>query len=578
MYKREVLFLLIFSLILLLFAACGKSIEPVGSNNSQSSGTSTDTSLTNSADHEDPGDYLWNSADVVPVVLNESSISANTTGATVDGCKITIISGGTYNFSGTLSNGQIIVNTTTKEIVRLILNGVSITNNNNSPIYIKNSKKTIIILSDNTENYLTDGSSYVLENTAIDEPNAALYSKSDLTIYGSGSLTINGKYNDGIASIDGLIIKSGSITVNSVDDGIRGKDYLILKDGKINVNAAGDGLKSDNAEDATKGYISIENGYLNITSANDAIKAETDVIISAGTIAITSGGGSNRTVTDTETAKAIKGLVSVKINDGTFTINSADDAIHSNNYVTINGGTFNISSADDGIHADLAIKINNGDINIVKSFEGIESFCITINNGNIIIVSSDDGLNATKGKATEANDGSYLYINGGNICVNASKGDGLDSNGNIVMMGGTVVVHGPKSQPEVGTDYNGSFNISGGFLVLTGPNSGNMIEATSTSSSQYAVKATTSSMVSTSTLFHLQDTDGNNIVTFKPVRNFYYIVVSSPNLKSGSTYSIYTGGSCDGTNANGLYTGGTYNGGTQKKTFAISGKVTNVSF
>lgn len=146
------------------------------------------------------------------------------------------------------------------------------------------------------------------------------------------------------------------------------------------------------------------------------------------------------------------------------------------------------------------------------------------------------------------------------------------------MTGGTVIVHGPVSNPEVGTDYNGSFNISGGFLVITGPNSGNMIEATSTSSEQYAVKASSNSQIPANTLFHIQDEDGNNLVTFQPVRNCYYIVFSSSELKNGSYYYIYTGGTSTGVNTNGLYSEGEYSGGTLRKSFSISAKVTNVPF
>ncbi len=578
MRKRNLFFLLFCVFLLISITSCKKSTEPEETASQSDSGTTVDTSAENCSDHEDADDYTWSSSDVIPIVLDGSSITANTAGVTISGNKLTITSAGTYSLSGTLSDGQIIVNTEDQTIVRLILDGVNINCSTSAPIYVKNSKKTIIVLADNTENYLTDGSSYVLENATADEPNAALYCKSDLTIYGNGSLTVTGKYNDGIASVDGLIIKSGNVTVTSIDDGIRGKDYLVVKGGNISVNAKGNGLKSDNSEDATKGYISIEAGTLNVTSTGDAITATTDAIITDGTLVLTSGGGSGKTVSGTLSAKAIKGIVSVNIKGGTIIVSSADDAIHSNGYIIINGGTFTISSADDGIHADALIKINGGNLNITKSYEGIESPYITVNNGNISIVASNDGFNATTGSGGEKNDGSCLYLYGGNIYVNVSAGDGLDSNGNIVMTAGTVVVHGPKSQPEVGADYNGTFSISGGFLIFTGPNSGNMIEATSTSSSQYAVKATSGSTLSASTLFHIQDETGNELVTFQPVRNVYYLVFSSPNLKSGSTYSIYTGGTSTGTNTSGLYSSGTYSGGTFKKSFTISGKITNVSF
>jgi hypothetical protein len=164
------------------------------------------------------------------------------------------------------------------------------------------------------------------------------------------------------------------------------------------------------------------------------------------------------------------------------------------------------------------------------------------------------------------------------IVLNTSSGDGLDSNGNIVMTAGTVIVHGPQSQPEVGIDVNGTFTISAGFLIVTGPNSGNMIEGLSPASAQFSVTIKISSTISTSTLFHIQGADGKDIVTYKPVRTIYYLVFSSSELINGSTYSIYTGGSSTGTCFNGIYTGGTYSGGTLRKTFTISGKVTSVSF
>jgi hypothetical protein len=103
-----------------------------------------------------------------------------------------------------------------------------------------------------------------------------------------------------------------------------------------------------------------------------------------------------------------------------------------------------------------------------------------------------------------------------------------------------------------------------------------MTEAPGTASGQYSIKAMSSS--ANSTLFHLQDASGNDIVTFKPVRNYYSMIISSSALKSGSSYSIYTGGTSTGINKSGLYTGGTYTGGTLKKTFTISSKLTSFSF
>lgn len=564
-----------FAVLLVTCGACNKATEPEVDD--QTAGT-TDTSAANQAIHEDPNDYVWTDAEVIPIILNGNTITENTDGATVNGSTLTISMSGTYSLSGTLTNGQIVVNTTDKAVVRLILNGVNITNSQSAPVYIRNSAKTVIYLPENTANVLTDAKTYVLENAAVNEPNAALYSKSDLTIFGGGSLNVTGNYKDGIASVDGLIIKSGNINVTAADDAIRGKDYLVAKDGSITVNCGGDGLRSDNADDASRGYISIEKGTFDITAKSDGISAETDAIIYGGTFKLVTGGGSGKSVSSGASAKAVKGLVSTSVSGGTFNISSADDAIHSNKYVSIKNGNFTIATAGNGIHADAAVKIGNGNINITKSKEGIESGQITVDNGYINIVSSDDGFNATYGEGGEKNDNSYLHINGGSIYVNTSRGDGLDSNGNIVMSGGTAVIHGPSSSPEVGVDFNGTFNISGGLLMVTGPNSGNMIQATSTSSTQNAVKAVASSQLNASTLFHIQDDSGNTLVTFQPVRTVYYVVFSSSALKDGSTYHIYTGGSSTGTNTGGLYAGGTYSGGTLKKSFTVSSILTTVTF
>jgi hypothetical protein len=126
-------------------------------------------------------------------------------------------------------------------------------------------------------------------------------------------------------------------------------------------------------------------------------------------------------------------------------------------------------------------------------------------------------------------------------------------------------------------DYNGQCNMNGGFLVISGTNS-NMTQAPQSTSQQRSLKIMSAQMLSSSTLFHIQTSAGANILTFKPERNYYSIVFSSNELVQGGNYSIYTGGTCTGTNANGLYTGGVYSGGTFRKSFTINSIVTNVSF
>lgn len=572
----------------------------------------------NSKVNDDQNDYVWDDSTVIPIKLNENSITTDGAGVTIDGSKATITSAGTYSISGSLTDGQIIVDTDDKDLVRLIFNGIDIHCSNNAPIFISKSEKTIIILAENTENNLSDGETYMLEDPQENEPNAALFSKSDLSISGNGSLTVNGNYNDGITSKDGLIVSSGTITVSSKDDGIRGKDYLVIKDGIITVTAQGDGLKSDNEEDAAKGFIFIEDGIFNITSGGDAIAAQTDVIITDGEISLLSGGGSDKQLDETISAKGIKGVVGVNIDNGNVNIDVVDDAIHSNGAIVINDGTYNITSGDDGIHADSTLNINGGVINITESYEGIESAVITINNGEINIVSSDDGINVAAG-----NDGSgmnpgmgpggqqmpgggpgnqqipggrpgnqqmpggglpgqdtftysgnyYLYINGGYIVVDAA-GDGIDVNGAIEITNGVVIVNGPTEQMNGALDYDASFNMMGGTLVAVG--SSGMAMAPGQTSSQYSVLVNFNTTLQAGDLVHIQDNSGNAILTFAPSKRYQSIVFSSSALEKGNTYDIYIGGSSSGAENDGFYQDGTYNPGTLYESFTITDVVTQI--
>ena len=618
MYKQKKFFIWAIAVILLMLVACSSPTETTSTiqtnsvvNTTSDSGSATTTTTSgdtavstttatleevaasHTATHEDETNYLWDESQTTMIVLAGDSISVEGSGVTVNGQIATITSGGTYELSGSLSEGQIVVDSDGETAVQLILNGIEISNSSTAPIYIANAPDTIIILAEGSQNVIADGANYVFASPEEDEPNAALFSKDNLTIYGAGSLTVTGHYNDGIASKDGLIIASGNITVTAADDGIRGKEYLILKDGTLTVTAGGDGLKSDEDEDTTLGYINIEGGNLTITSGGDAIQAETDVLITGGNFNITTGGGSNASLAADDTAKGIKGAAGVYINDGTFIINSADDAVHSNNNIVINNGAFAIATGDDGMHADANLEINNGTIEISQSYEGIESAVITINGGNISVASSDDGINVAGGDGSGFGPGGpggrpprggqdtfveytgdyYLYINGGNIVVEAS-GDGVDVNGAIEMTAGTVIVNGPTEQMNGALDYDGTFTMTGGFFVAAG--SAGMAQTPDISSSQNALLLNLNGTLQAGTLIHIEDSGGNTVLTMAPSKAYQSIALSSPNLVSGETYTVYYGGSDSGTLTDSLYSSGTYSGGTEYTSFTISSTVTMI--
>lgn len=440
----------------------------------------------------------------------------------------------------------------------------------------------------------------------------------DLSILG-GEIKVNlsGDQSKGLKSKGNILIAGGSIefltsgnaVLEAVDSGydpsyctaIKSDADVIITGGKIYINStgiAGKGISADNDILIQGGEITIAtsgNGekYTNSTGVTDVynatcITADRNIIIESGSIDLNSTGSASKGISSdgilTIGTSNLIPNVNVTTKGSKITIsgsgNNADYAesktIKSDGDIIINNGNINISSADDGIKSDKSIVINSGNITISNSTEGIEAPFITFNDGIINVTASDDALNSTMGNDIEGNDGSLITINGGTIFLDASKGDAIDSNGDVKMTGGIVIAHGPPSQPEVGIDVNGSFLISGGLLAVSGISS-NMTEGASTNSTQYSFLIKSSSIISSSTLIHIEDENGQNLLTFQPKRNYSSIVFSSPNLVNGSNYKIYTGGNSTGTNTNGYYTGGIYSGGTLKKTITISNKVSNIS-
>ncbi|BBB47980.1 carbohydrate-binding domain-containing protein [Pelolinea submarina] len=539
-----------------------------------------------------------NSEDLTAEIsLEGSSIRVVGGGVSVDGTTATITAAGVYRLSGSLDNGQIIVETEDEGTVELILDNAVITNTSSAPIFVSSAEEVVITLADGSSNTVTDGASYVFADAETEEPDAAIFSKSDLVIGGSGSLTVNASYKNGIASKDSLTIENGIITVNAIADGIKGKDSVTIQDGTLTIVSGSDGIQSTNDTDEEKGTVTISGGTINITAGLDGIQAETGLLIGGGNLTIVTGGGSANSSTQagwgnpgsdsttTESMKALKAGVDLTVSGGSINIDSEDDALHSNGSLTIDGGELTIASGDDGVHADTSLVINNGSLNITKSYEGLESAAITLNGGTIYVTSSDDAINVAGGSDGSAmggrpgqnnfsDGGNYtLTINGGTIVLDAG-GDGLDSNGTISMTDGVVIVNGPTNNGNGPVDYMGSFNISGGFLVAVG--SSGMAQATSSDSSQYAVLYNYDSAQSADTLISILNQAGESILTFAPSKQYQSVLFSSADIQNGATYTLTSGGSASGTAQDGLYENGTVSGAGQVTSFTISSIVTSL--
>ncbi|MEN6478537.1 MAG: carbohydrate-binding domain-containing protein [Anaerolineales bacterium] len=529
-------------------------------------------------------------------------------GAEADGALVTIEAAGTYALSGAASDGQVIVDTKDDAPVVLVLSGLDLTCANSAPLYVRKADEVVVLLAADSDNRLTDGAEYVLDDVEDGEPNAALFSKADLTIAGEGALTVVASYNDGIASKDGLDIAGGVLQVTAVGDGLRGRDYLRVSGAQITVDAGKDGLKSTNDEDAALGYVLIEDGVLDITAAEDGIQAETDLTVAGGNLQLTTGGGSANASTqrgqpgntwgawpagpqaadtaatsDDASAKGLKAGVDLAIRGGTIYIDSSDDAVHANGAIALSGGELTLFSGDDGVHADVSLTITGGRLDLGQSYEGLESAEIVISGGELRLVASDDGINVSGGAdgsslggrpgqnrfAASANQ--RLEIDGGYIWVDAA-GDGLDANGSILMTAGTVLVNGPTDNGNGALDYAGGFQITGGVLVAVG--SVGMAQAPDTSSTQCAVMITLPQVQAAGTPLQLTAEDGSAVLTYVPGKEYQSVVFSSPELQQGQTYTVWTGGTVSGEGVDGLYADGVLTGATAQSSFTIEGIIT----
>jgi hypothetical protein len=567
MFKRWTGILLQWALVLSMGAACGSAAPVVsvgavvtaGGTAATTTAAATPAAATsgNGASYKAARNYTWDAGTATSIVLDGGSIQVQGAGVTVNGSTAAITAAGTYVLSGSLSDGQIRVDTPDQEDVVLVSNGAEVFCSTSSPLYVVQAQDVILILAGGTENVWVDGNQYVLADPSSDEPNAAIFSTADLTITGEGSLSVGGNYNDGIASKDSLVIASGTIQVSAVDDGLRGKDELVIESATVTVDAGGDGLKADNSEETERGYILVQGGMVTVRAGADGLDAVSNVWIQGGSLSLT----------------------------------ATDDAVHSTGSIVIDGGEIQVACGDDAMHADATLEINGGTIDVSRSYEGLESANITLNGGEIHVVASDDGINISSGvdgsgqmqgpgrgtrpgqDSFSSTGGGVLRINGGYVYVDAD-GDGLDVNGAIVMTGGVVLVNGPTNNGNGSIDYDQGFSISGGFLLTAG--SAGMAMAPDTSSSQYALLINLSATQRAGTLVNIRTSTGEEVVTFAPSKNYASVTFSSSELARNTGYMVSLGGQSSGTATDALYEGGTFSGGTAYTNVTISSIITAV--
>lgn len=457
-----------------------------------------------------------------------------------------------------------------------------------------------------------DGSVTILSSS---NDKSALKADSLISISGGNFvITVNGDQSKGINTNGNVVISGGTFQFNTSGDAVleaSGSGYdpsyctAIKADILVQIDSCdltiitsgkgGRGISCDGTLNINSGIVHITstgNGatYTNTTGTLDAytgpcLKTDGHLNLYGGEVVLSHSGSGGKGISSdskitigTSESEPVLSVTTSGQRIFISTDNYAEaKAISADSMITIDNGNITITSVDDGIKSKTYVLVNDGTLNITQSIEGIEGPNIFVNGGSLSVNASDDGFNATYGSGGEFDDGSVLTFNGGYVYVNSTQGDAIDSNGDVNFNGGVIVVHGPQSAPEVGLDYNGTCKVTGGFLVISGTNS-NMTQAPGNTSTQHSVLIKTTSSLNAGTLFHIEDAAGNSLLTFAPNRRYYSIVFSDDALVNGTSYRVYTGGTCTGTLQNGLYTGGTYSGGTLRKTFTLTSIVQTVTF
>ena len=419
-----------------------------------------------------------------------------------------------------------------------------------------NNKTTTTETIQQVETTAVNTSSSTTKGTYSDEDLNTSYSDSDTKIkLSNGSADITG---DGATFENGniKITKAGTYVLSGEFDGqiiteVGDEDVVHLVFNGVNITNTTSSVI--NAATGKKVVITLVDGTTNTLSDGTSYEYadgedEPDATLFVKNNLTINGTGSLNI--DSNYTTAIKVKDNLIILDSKININSVGKAIKGKDSVTIENADITINAEDDGITTDGALVINSGNVNIEKSGEVLEGVSIDINGGNIDIVATDDGINARgliDDSATDAQKeaygeenqaDTYLRITGGTVNINASA-DGIDSNGQVYIDGGTVYVSGATSGPDVALYYNGKAVITGGTFVSTGIQE--MAQTFDSSSTQNFITVYYDSTVAAGTEIKVTDKDGNTVLSYNADKEFTFAVISSDKLSTGETYTVTAG-------------------------------------
>lgn len=458
-------------------AACGsQSVLSQADANTQTTTKTSTTSTTQTASYFEASDLTatYDESKASKISLQGTTATVSGDGVTVNGSTVEITKAGTYIVEGTASKVQLKVAAGKQDEVQIVFKNATL-KNTEAPLLVDTAKKVILTVADGTKNEVADESTSTVKG--------AIYSDSDLTINGKGSLTVTGAASNAIKSKDGIRIVDATVTTTAKKHGVAANDFVNVSGATLNLSADEDGIHSDNEDDVLLGNIYLTNTNITVNAGDDGINASNTMLIDEG---------------------------------ATIDVQKSEEGLEARLIHQV-GGTVTVKSSDDGLNAkDWTLESSEG--------QGPGQQTKTVK------------AEAANAKNLDQAGEVKIVIDGGTLTVDA-EGDGLDANGSIEINGGTVVVNGPTSGANAALDYDDNGKLNGGTVLFV--DNGEMTMGFGSDSSQAFLMASVQGTAGTTV--EVVDSSGKTVASLKASKAFSTVLISSPEIKEGEKYTIKVG-------------------------------------
>ena len=461
-------------------AACGsQSVLSQADANTQTTtktATNSTAATTGTSTYFEASDLTatYDESKASKISLQGTTATVSGDGVTVSGSTVEIAKAGTYIVEGTATGVQLKVAAGKEDEVQIVFKNVTL-KNTEAPLLVDTAKKVILTLADGTKNEVADESTSTVKG--------AIYSDSDLTINGKGSLTVTGAASNAIKSKDGIRIVDATVTTTAKKHGIAANDFVNVTGATLNLSADEDGIHSDNEDDVLLGNIYLTNTTITVNAGDDGINASNTMLIDEG---------------------------------ATIDVQKSEEGLEARLIHQV-GGIVTVKSSDDGLNAkDWTLESSEG------QGPGQQTKTVKAEAANV--------------KNLEQAGEVKIVIDGGTLTVDA-EGDGLDANGSIEINGGTVVVNGPTSGANAALDYDDNGKLNGGTVLFV--DNGEMTMGFGSDSSQAFLMASVQGTAGTTV--EVVDSSGKTVASLKASKSFSTVLISSPEIKEGEKYTIKVG-------------------------------------